>query len=133
MHEVAVAAAIADRLLVLAAARVLEIGHGAKLRQDRTPTVEPTHQLLQSLLGVILLVELGVYIARQVVREVLAHAKLLELASNVVELLIDVFVKVLKVILQHVLVLRHRLARLSVELLRRRHILRTTTKRRPTT
>eukprot|EP00308_Calcidiscus_leptoporus_P001987 CAMPEP_0119397506 /NCGR_PEP_ID=MMETSP1334-20130426/140369_1 /TAXON_ID=127549 /ORGANISM="Calcidiscus leptoporus, Strain RCC1130" /LENGTH=304 /DNA_ID=CAMNT_0007421349 /DNA_START=117 /DNA_END=1031 /DNA_ORIENTATION=+ len=99
VHEIAVAAAAARRLLKLAAARILEVGDRAELGQDWPPCVKAAHEFLQSALGVLLLTELGVDISRQVVAEVLAHAELLQLAADVGQLLEDVFVELLEVVL----------------------------------
>jgi len=57
-----------------------------------------------------------------VVAQVLAHTQLLELSTNVGQLLKDVLVKLLKVVLEHVLVLRDGHA-VRVVLLRWRQIL----------
>jgi len=83
-----------------------------------------THEeLFQGLLRVLLLAELGVDVAREVVREVFTHAQLLELATNLQELLEYVLVELLKMGLQRILVLRDRIP-VRVVLLRRRKVLR---------
>ena len=64
--------------------------HGAELREDRPPRVEAAHERRERLLGVLLLAELGVDVARQVVAQVFADAKLLEVAPDVGQLLEDV-------------------------------------------
>eukprot|EP00968_Pinguiococcus_pyrenoidosus_P014934 scaffold1370_cov271-Pinguiococcus_pyrenoidosus.AAC.2 len=46
MHEVAVASALADALVVLAAARLAELGHGRELRHQRTAVVVAPEQAL---------------------------------------------------------------------------------------
>eukprot|EP00315_Gephyrocapsa_oceanica_P002200 CAMPEP_0185340668 /NCGR_PEP_ID=MMETSP1363-20130426/98239_1 /TAXON_ID=38817 /ORGANISM="Gephyrocapsa oceanica, Strain RCC1303" /LENGTH=526 /DNA_ID=CAMNT_0027939895 /DNA_START=63 /DNA_END=1644 /DNA_ORIENTATION=+ len=119
--EIAVAAARARRLLKLAAARVLEVGHGAELRQDGPARVEATHELCERFLRVVLVAELCVDVAGEVVGEVLADAELLQLAAHRDELLEDVLVKLLEVILQLLLALREWVAH-RVVLLRRRQV-----------
>mmetsp|Transcript_32089 Transcript_32089/g.84007 ORF Transcript_32089/g.84007 Transcript_32089/m.84007 type:complete len:806 (-) Transcript_32089:83-2500(-) len=122
MHEVAVPSAVADGLLVLAAARVLEVGDGAELSEDRPSAVEAPHQRLERSLCILLLAKLCVDVASQVVGEVLADAELLELATDISELLKYVLVELLEVVLQHLLVLLHHLARLRIVHLWRRHV-----------
>ena len=81
------------------------------------------HQGLQSSFGIFLLAEFGVNVASQMVRKIFTHTQLLELATDIGELLKDVLVELFKVLLEHVLVLRYRLPCLRIENLRRRYIL----------
>ncbi len=87
------------------------------------PRQRAHRKCLERALGVLLLAEFGVHVARQVVGQVLAHAQLLKLAADVGEFLEDVFVEFLKMLLQHILVLRHWLSGVRVVHLGRRHVL----------
>ena len=64
------------------------------------------HELCERFLRVVLVAELCVDVAGEVVGEVLADAELLQLAAHRDELLEDVLVKLLEVILQLLLALR---------------------------
>ena len=64
------------------------------------------HELCERFLRVVLVAELSVDVAGEVVGEVLADAELLQLAAHRDELLEDVLVKLLEVILQLLLTLR---------------------------
>ena len=103
VHEVAEAGPGALSGLVLPAAGLPEVCHGRQLRVDG-PATEPTVvEVVDGLLGVILLLELDVHVAHQVVPEVVAHVHLLDLSVFVLALHEDVLEEVVVVVL-HLLV-----------------------------
>jgi hypothetical protein len=96
VHEVAVAAAVADVLLELAAGGLAEVGDGRELGDDGAARVEPALQRPQRRGGLLLLAELRVHVADHVVGEVVADVQAVDVAVPA-ELLEDVLVEVVEV------------------------------------
>ena len=99
MHEVAEAAPVARVLLVLPAGGLPEVRHGAELHHDGPPVVVAPHQRRRRLASGLLLLELDVDVAHQVVRLVVTYVQVLNL-PKLVQLLKDVLIEVLEVLLQ---------------------------------
>uniref|UniRef100_A0A8R7QDS9 Uncharacterized protein n=1 Tax=Triticum urartu TaxID=4572 RepID=A0A8R7QDS9_TRIUA len=98
MHEVAVPSTVAVVLLELPAGGLPEVGDGRELSNDGAARVEPPLQRLERLGGLVLLPELHVDVADEVVGEVVADVQVLDLAV-LAELVEDVLVEVLEVAL----------------------------------
>merc|ERR1719409_2218181 len=98
VHEVAVAAAHADGLVVLAAARLAEVRHGRELADERPARVEAAEERLERRVRVLLVGELAVDVADHVVAQVLADVELLDLAVAG-ELVVDLLVELVELLL----------------------------------
>lgn len=98
VHEIAVPAAIAAVLLELAAGGLAEVGDGGEVDDDGAAGVEAALEGLEGGVGLVLLLELDVYVADHVVGEVVADVEAFDLAEFA-ELLEDVLVEVLEVLL----------------------------------
>ena len=99
MHEVAKAATLAVFGVVLPAAALAEVSDGRELWSNGTAGIEAASQAYTGLRSGILVIELDIDIANQVVARVLANVNLLHV-SELGKLLPHVQIKLLQVLLQ---------------------------------
>lgn len=112
MHEVAVAAARALTFLVLSAPAdhtqkqaspsLAEIGNGGVLHGKRSSGEVSPGETFQRLFGVLLVLELHVYVAEHVLAHVVAHVQLLDGAVRRGQLIEDLLVELIKLVLLRV-------------------------------
>lgn len=98
VHEITIPPSVAAVLLELAARGFAKVGHGREVGDYGATIVEAALQRLKSGGGLILLLELDIYVADHVIGEVVADVEALDLAE-LGELLEDVLVEVLEMLL----------------------------------
>jgi len=81
VHKVAVASSVAGALLVLAASGLPEVCDGRELGNDGAAVVEAALEGLQRLGCRLLLAEFDVHVAHHMVRQIVAHVHILQLAE----------------------------------------------------
>jgi hypothetical protein len=86
----------------LTATRLAEVGHGGQLGIDGPPAEPTVVQVVDGLLGVLLLLELDVDVAHEVVAQVVAHVHLLHLAVLVLAINEDILKEVVIMLLQEI-------------------------------
>lgn len=120
VHKVAVASTSALAMVKLATTRLTEISDRGKLTNQRAFRIETTMKGLLSRGSTILITELGVDVACQMIAEIVANIHLLEL-TKLAQLLTYVLVKVQKMLFGLIGIDEgRRLAGLKLELLRGR-------------
>lgn len=98
VHEITISPSVAAVLLELAARGFAKVGHRREVGDYGATIVEAALQRLKSGSGLILLLELDIYVADHVIGEVVADVEALDLAE-LGELLEDVLVEVLEMLL----------------------------------
>lgn len=104
MHKIARAAPGAFVTVPVLAFGFVEVCHRRKLWLEDASSIVATLQLLERLGGIFLCGKLHINVAQQMFTEVVAHHNVLH-TSNLVQFLKDVFVKVVKVLLEECLVI----------------------------
>lgn len=112
MHKVAVTATVASSLIKLAASRLPKISHGRELAHKWPACIETAVQSLLRRRSVFLVFVLGIYVADEVVAQVITYIELFQLAK-LAQLFKNLFVKILEFFIHLALVERSRVSVLS--------------------
>merc|ERR1719354_1505212 len=106
MHEVTESRPCAFPSLVLSTTRLTEVGYGSELGINWSATEPAVVQVVDGLLGVLLLLELDIHVADKMVAKVVAHVHLLDLSIFILALnkhiLEEVVVMLLHLLVRHV-------------------------------
>merc|ERR1719354_370521 len=106
MHEVTESRPCAFSSLVLSTARLTEVGYGSEFGINWSATEPAVVQVIDGLLGVLLLLELDIHVADKMVAKVVAHVHLLDLSVFILALnkhiLKEVVVMLLHLLVRHV-------------------------------
>jgi hypothetical protein len=95
VHEITEPSTAARSFVELAAPSLPEVGDRGVLARQHAPAVVPTAQPLQRRLGLLLVLELKVYIAHHVVAQILADLDILQ-SAELLQLLIDLFIEIIE-------------------------------------